>query len=64
MKMKLKYVLEFINIYDKIVLGVDKHNLVHYENKECIEEKYLDCIVDCVGSFSAGGLLIDIWVNE
>ena len=63
--MKLKHVLEFINIYDKITIGVNKHNLIHYENKDCIEDKYLDCIVDCIGTARmSGGLLIDIWVDD
>ena len=62
--MKLKYVLEFINIYDKIVLGIDKFELVHFDNKDCIGEKYLDCIVDCIGTISSGGLLIDIWSHN
>jgi hypothetical protein len=63
--MILKCVLEFINIYDKITIGINKHDLIHYENKDYIDEKYLDCTVDCVGTArSSGGLLIDIWVDN
>jgi len=64
---KLRDVLKILNIYDRIVIGVNKHTLITYENKICIDDKYLDCEVDCVGTTKINNtpcLLVDIceWI--
>lgn len=64
MSKKLKDVLKIINIYDHIVIGVNKHTIINYSNKDDIDEKYWDCEVDCIGTTRRNGmpcLLIDIW---
>lgn len=64
MSKKLRDVLKIINIYDRIVVRINKHTIINYRNKDYIYEKYLDCEVDCIGTARRDGmpcLLIDIW---
>lgn len=64
MSKKLKDVLKIINIYDRIVVGINKHTMINYSNKDYIDEKYLDYEVECIGITRRDGmpcLLIDIW---
>lgn len=63
MSKKLKNVLKIINIYNGIVIRVNKHTIINYSNKDYIDEKYLDSEVDCIGATRRDGmpcLLIDI----
>lgn len=63
-RLRLKDVLKIINIYDRIVIGVNKHMMINYSSKDYIEEKYLNCEVDCIGTTRRDGMpciLIDIW---